>query len=215
MPMNHRKELHVQYGCGLCAPDDWLNFDVSPTILLQRIPGVSSILAKTGTRFPKSVRFGDIVKGLPIKEGSCASIYCSHTLEHLSLTDFRTALKNTYSYLKPGGTFRLVVPDLEQLIHLYLSSDSPNAAIHFMEASCLGVHERRRGIIGFLRSWIGNSKHLWMWDYKSMAKELKDVGFERIRRVQYGDAEISVFKSVEDPDRWHDCLGIECIRPLS
>lgn len=214
MPINHRKKLHVHYGCGLCAPDDWLNFDVSPTILLQRMPGVESILTKTGTRFPKSVMYGDIIKGLPIEEESCTVIYCSHTLEHLSLIDFRIALKNTYSYLEPGGIFRFVVPDLEQLIHSYLSSDSPNAAIYFMEASYLGTHDRPRGIIGFLRSWIGNSKHLWMWDYKSIVKELEDTGFVHLRRAQYGDSKIGAFSSVEDPDRWHDCLGIECSRPL-
>src|SRR5262245_22988509 len=30
--------LYVQYGCGLSAPDDWLNFDASPTLWLQLIP---------------------------------------------------------------------------------------------------------------------------------------------------------------------------------
>ncbi|MCI5142460.1 MAG: methyltransferase type 11, partial [Candidatus Electrothrix sp. ATG1] len=28
----------IHYGCGLSAPESWLNFDASPTLRLQRIP---------------------------------------------------------------------------------------------------------------------------------------------------------------------------------
>ena len=41
--------------------------------------------------------YGDIINGLPLPEKSCKAIYCSHFLEHLSLQDFRTALKNTFA----------------------------------------------------------------------------------------------------------------------
>ena len=72
--------------------------------------------------WPQNVEFGDIVRGLPIEEGSCRAIYCSHVLEHLALDDFRVALHNTYRYLAPEGVFRFVVPDLKVLATDYVTS---------------------------------------------------------------------------------------------
>jgi predicted SAM-dependent methyltransferase len=55
-------------------------------------------------------------------------VYCSYVLEHLSLQDFRTALKNTYAILNRNGVFRLVLPDLDFSIHKYINDTSPSAA---------------------------------------------------------------------------------------
>lgn len=96
--------MNVQFGCGLSAPESWQNFDNSPTLRLQKLPLIGIFIkGKNIPLFPKNVRYGDIVSGLPIKNGSCDVIYCSHVLEHLSLQDFRIAIKNTYNYLKPDG----------------------------------------------------------------------------------------------------------------
>lgn len=94
-------KIYVHYGCGLSAPKEWINFDVSLTLRIQKIPIIGQIIKhKLNTVFPENVRYGDTIKGLPIDENSCDGIYCSHTLEHLSLQDFRIALKNTRKILK-------------------------------------------------------------------------------------------------------------------
>ena len=202
---------YVQYGCGLCAPSTWTNFDASPTLRLQRMPLIGSVFGRN-TKFPVNARYGDVVRGLPIDANSCQAVYCSHVLEHLSLNDLRTALKHTYEYLKPGGTFRFVLPDLEQLARDYLSSEAAQPASWFMEAAHLGAPNRARGMMGFLREWMGNSKHLWMWDERSMTVELKQAGFVDIRRAQCGDSGDKRFADVEDADRWVKCLGMQCRR---
>ncbi len=117
------------------------------------------------TLFPSNVEFGDIVIGLPLESGSCTAIYCSHVLEHLSLQDFRKALANTYRCLAPGGTFRFVLPDMRHYVQQYLESDSPIACLEMVQSSRLGRPSRPRGIAAFIREWLGNSHHLWMWDY--------------------------------------------------
>lgn len=202
--------LYVQYGCGSSAPNGWIHFDASPTLRFERIPVVGRFYKKNASRFPKSVQYGDIVKGLPIKSDSCQGIYCSHVLEHLAFEDCEAALSNTFRYLKPGGTFRLVVPDLEKLTREYLSQSSSAAAHYFMESSCLGLKNRPRGLFGFLKNWLGNSAHLWMWDEKSMTEMLKENGFTAIRRCAYGDAEDQMFGRVEEHSRFDGCLAMEC-----
>jgi SAM-dependent methyltransferase len=205
---------YVQYGCGLCAPPEWTNFDISPTLRVQRVPVVGRVLGRVGPRFPANVRYGDIVRGLPVPAGSCAAVYCSHTLEHLALDDFRTALRNTLALLRPGGTFRFVLPNLEQLARDYLDNPKPDAAIRFFEDAHLGMKQRPRGFKGFIREWLGNSRHLWMWDYKGLAAELAAAGFTDTRRAEFGDSPDPMFKLVEDAGRWDRlAVGVDCRRP--
>lgn len=201
---------YVQYGCGLCAPAGWRNFDASPTLRFERIPLVGSLYTRNASRFPDNVEYGDIVKGLPVADGSCRGIYCSHVLEHLALDDFRRALRNTHRILKKGSCFRLVVPDLARAINTYIADENPDAAIVLLKDTYLGMEERTHGIRGIAHAWLGNSRHLWMWDYKSIAKELQETGFVNIRRAQFGDAHDERFEQVEDRGRWEGNLGVSC-----
>jgi len=204
---------YVQYGCGLSAPSEWRNFDASPTLRFERLPLIGRLYTKNESRFPDNVEYGDIVKGLPVSAESCRGVYCSHVLEHLSLDDFRVALRNTKAILRPGGIFRLVLPDLEFSVKHYLDNPSEEAALEFMKETYLGHERRARGLKGGIASWLGNSMHRWMWDYKSIKPELEDAGFGGVRRAFFGDSSDLVFGKVEDKDRWENCLGVECRKP--
>ncbi len=208
---NRDRGLHVQYGCGFCAPENWRNFDASPTLRFERLPIVGRLHLKNERRFPRNVEYGDIVKGLPLASKSCAAIYASHVLEHLTLEEFRAALRNTYELLQPNGVFRLVVPDLETLARQYLDSPEPAAAEDFMKGSCLGVEQRSRNMGGFFRFWLGNSEHLWMWDLKSLKHELEAAGFVSVRRCCFGDEPI--FSDVEEEGRFEDAVAVESRKP--
>lgn len=204
--------MYVQFGCGLCAPAGWVNFDASPTLRLQRVPVVGRVVP-VAPRFPQNVRYGDVVKGLPVEPGSCRAVYSSHVLEHLALEDMRQALRNVHGHLKPGGVFRFVVPDLEKMARQYVASQSPEAAVAFIEATRMGLEQRPRGVRGLLRTVWGNSGHRWMWDYKGLAHELEAAGFIEIRRAEYGDSEDPRFTDVESETRWRGSVGVECRRP--
>lgn len=208
------KIMYVQYGCGLSAPSGWRNFDASPTLILQRVPGVGELVKRKFVRFPKNVEYGNVMKRLPLPDMSCEGVYCSHVLEHLALTDLRRALRETLRVLKPGGVFRLVVPDLEVMARAYVADQSDSAAITFVRSTLLGKEERSRSALGIIRDWLGNSAHLWMWDYRGLAAELRTVGFSDIRRAQFGDSFDPKFSEAEDESRWRDSLGIESRRPL-
>ncbi len=166
--------------------------------------------------FPDNVRFGDILKGLPVADNSCDGVYCSHILEHLALNDLRLALKNTYRILKPGGVFRCVVPDLEYYARQYLSSleqGDVTASLRFVgNDTLLGIETRPRGLKGFVNSFFGNSHHLWMWDYPSLSVEFAQANFKQIRRCEYHDNSDEMFHHVEDIGRFINCLAIEAYK---
>jgi SAM-dependent methyltransferase len=170
-------------------------------------------LARQKVKFPRNARYGDIRIGLPVPESSCVAVYCSHTLEHLALDDAKRAIRNTFKLLRSGGTFRFVLPDLEALARAYLSSTEHHAASDFMASSYLGMKSRPVGLAGLARQWLGNSSHLWMWDYKGIVPELEAAGFREVRRAQFGDWADARFQDVEEPSRWENCLGVECRRP--
>lgn len=198
--------FYVNYGCGASVAEGWLNFDASPTLFLENLPLVPRKV------FPKGVQYGNIVKGLPLPPASCAGIYASHVLEHLSLEDCRRALHQTYTLLQLDGTFRLVVPDLEAAAKTYLENPSPEAAPTFLRETLLGEETRPKGLGGLLRSWLGHSRHYWMWDEASMIAELEAVGFRDIRRCAFNDGSDIHFKAVEEQSRFDGALALEARR---
>jgi hypothetical protein len=212
------RHVYVQYGCGFSAGEGWLNFDASPTLRIERIPFLGNIFSAffsgNDDRFPSSVKYGDIRFGPLVPAGTADGIYASHVLEHLSLSDFRRALENTYVMLADGGVFRLIVPDLLERARRYVFSaeEMPEAAKQFLRSTYLGKESRSTNLFSKLRESIGNSNHLWMWDETSITDELKRVGFMQIRRCNKGDSGLPIFDAVEDQSRFYDTqLGIrEC-----
>lgn len=181
---------------------------------IQKTPLLGTLLRKKlNTSFPSNVLYGDIIKGLPFDESSCDGLYCSHTLEHLSLQDLRKALLNSFSILKKGGIFRCIVSDLEHAARLYiteLDKGITSASLNFMNSTLLGVKKQPKGVNGFASSFLGNSNHLWMWDFTSLSEELKDVGFSQIKVCSFNDSKDEMFKHVESRDRFKNAVAIEC-----
>lgn len=207
---------YIQFGCGLCAPPGWINFDGSPTLWLQKyVPFAAPLLVRMGyPMWPiRNIRYGNIVKGLPVAAQSAKAVYCSHILEHLSLQEFRISIRNVHDYLQPGGRFRMVLPDLEYLAREYLGDGSSQAASKFMEAACLGHHGVTSPVRYLMETLFSRNKHLWMWDEKGLGKELADAGFVDICRAYFRDSQDPRFREVEDLERWQNCLGMECRRP--
>ncbi|MGH6847411.1 MAG: class I SAM-dependent methyltransferase [Methylocella sp.] len=207
------KSIYVQYGCGFSTGAGWENFDSSPTLRIERIPllgmPLSSFFSGNASRFPASVRYGDVRKGLLVADGTVRGCFASHVLEHLSLEDLRRALVNTFRMLRPEGIFRLIVPDLHERACRYIAevgSKSPDAAATFLRSTRLGHEQRPRTPMQYLRQLIGGSTHLWMWDEYSMSAELKGAGFVNIRKCQFGDSLDPMFSKVEHKRQFFDEL---------
>jgi SAM-dependent methyltransferase len=212
--MSEIEERIVQFGCGLSSGPSWINYDASPTLKLQRLPVIGkSIAMVVKPRFPADVRVGDAVSGLPERDATVDIVYCSHVLEHLALEDFRSALSEVMRILKPGGTFRGVIPDLEILIGQYTAHPSPTACSDFIRGTGLGLQARSASIVGRLRAAFGNSGHRWMWDYAGLESELATAGFTDVRRAMLGDNPNATLREVESESRWTNALGFECTRP--
>jgi SAM-dependent methyltransferase len=205
MPAAHL--LSVQFGSGIRAPDAWVNFDVSPTLTLSRIPGLRRLLNLP--EWHPYVRKGDIVKGLSIPDASCARLYCDQVLEHLTRDEVTLALQNCRRHLAPGGVFRLFLPDLKAIAQHYLTLDTPDAAHWFIESSGLGLQRPPRSLTEKIRDALGHSRHQWGWDHPTLTAALQKAGFSSIRPVSYRDSGDPLFDLLEGPSIWQMVLGLE------
>nr|MBI1232821.1 methyltransferase domain-containing protein [Cytophagales bacterium] len=219
-------KLYVQYGAGNEAIDGWLNFDASPTLRMQKIPILGRLLRPyLNCVFDTDVKFGDIVSGLPLKPESVDFLFSSHVLEHLSHTDFCSALKHSYTYLKSGGVFRVIVPDLAYYIAEYerakRSGDTNRVAIaayNFCKNTGFGIEESRNSVFGRLKQAFSGSDHCWMWDYESLYQALLDHGFVNIMRFTQGASKNEMLLRPERDHQFGDKFGqyglaLECSKP--
>jgi SAM-dependent methyltransferase len=203
---------YLQYGCGFSAPPSFENFDNSPTLRYERLPLIGKIYTRNSRRFPPEVRYGDIVRGLPVPDSWFAGVYCSHVLEHLTPPDLRIALRNSHALLRPGGLFRLVLPDLEALSKAYVNNAEHDASVRFLQSMWMREYAPKSGWRHRLVELFGHQYHMWMWDYRSLTHELEAAGFTKTRRAEMNDSNDPIFLEVEDRGRWEGCLGIECVK---
>jgi hypothetical protein len=105
----------LNLGCGTRFREDWINIDIAPI-------------------HPK-IQYWNILNGIPFSNNSFDFVYHSHLLEHIPKYKVSGVLAECYRVLKPGGVIRVVVPDLEAIIRLYLEN---------LEAALLGSVQGRQ-----------------------------------------------------------------------
>jgi SAM-dependent methyltransferase len=209
----------INIGAGLSGGRSWRSFDASPTLRISKIPLFGNLMLRLvgAPSWKKDTRYGDILKGLPLKEGSCDILFSSHTFEHFSLSDFDKALKNVRRYLKRGGIFRIIVPDLEIRARKYVQrlesgKEISQAAIDFLCSTGLGCEASRASFWGRLREAFANSRHQWLWDRSSLVQRLEDHGFKNIKICKYREWSDARIGEVEDSGRHQDAICLECVK---
>lgn len=97
-----RNEKLLNIGCGETLHQTWVNVDI-----------VAS---------SPDVHVHDVRTGLPYLDHTFEACYCSHMLEHVTQDQAKVIVSEAYRVLKKGGVARFVVPDLEQIVRLYLKT---------------------------------------------------------------------------------------------
>lgn len=92
--------IMLNLGCGPRTHPDWINIDK--------------------IRWNEDVTCLDLRAGIPYPDESVDVVYHSHLLEHLSRAEGVTFMRECGRVLKRGGVVRVVVPDLEEIVTVYL-----------------------------------------------------------------------------------------------
>ncbi len=201
--------VKVNLGAGLAVAPGWVNVDGSFNALLANLPsifhGIAYRLSGANRYYARDAYlnilgkhrfvFFNLAVGVPFRENSVDYMFTSHFLEHLRLSQARRLLKESFEALKPGGLFRITVPDLEYALSLY-----PNAKEEMLERFFF-VDDDSNDL----------SSHKYMYDFDLLKRMLEDIGFTKVKRFE--------FKSGECPDlnildnRPDESLFVECHKP--
>ncbi len=222
--------VRINLGAGKQHHEGWIAYDRSRAALivrsrvLSKLAGLAMRIAGSNGNvraWPPDTRIHDVVKGIPHATASVDAVYSSHMLEHLPPEGARRVLAECYRVLKPRGTLRLVVPDLEVLVHAYLADDrsvlpaaEPTAADAFIEGLGLRSHSHAGTVLAraarrVLRSDDGG--HRWVYDGPSVMQRVREAGFVDVERVGAGEGRDREVAALDHRSPFH--VHVEAFKP--
>ena len=120
----------------------------------------------------------DITEGIPLPERSLQGIYSEHCLEHLEKSVAADIVRDFRRLLKPTGTLRIVVPDAELYINLYIRARNGEAVeFPYVEGKCLPIEPLNR--------IFRDHGHLYAYDFCSMQEMILSAGFSCATKVSF------------------------------
>lgn len=158
----------------------WVNTDITPHLLVAKIPGLAYLLRGVGLlpehRYRQHragtfarLRYLNVASKFPFADGTFDCIYSSHMLEHLRPGDAKRCLSEIHRVLKPGGVLRIAVPDLDQVLKKYV----PEAPEAFLEE--LFESNQRSA----------KNMHHWHYNEFSLRTSLEAAGFRNISKETF------------------------------
>lgn len=166
----------------------------------------------------------DITKlGLPFDDNSIEYIYTSHMIEHLFPFDARNFFRECFRILKPGGTFRIICPDID----IWLDNFKTDKGLfkQYKDETIEDIYNHRiynvkdkiQSNTEIFQSMLYGWDHKWMWNFESLSRWLKDEGFTLVEKMNYLDTHVGKFKQLEETIpykigsiRQKESLYVEC-----
>jgi SAM-dependent methyltransferase len=223
----------LNLGCGTKVSSHCVNIDWSIYLRVAKNPVCYPIARRVLT--PKRVAAlerirantmvaHDLTRGIPYPDDSVDGVYHSHILEHIDrnlLDPARDAalnfIKECRRVLKPGGTLRIVVPDLEYSVrryfqHLELAPTHPEEFVRhddfigdMIEQSvrkmAYGTSTQRPLQKGIENLLLGDARkrgetHQWAYDRMNLPVLLENAGFTLVRLVDYRTSAIPNWQEI-------------------
>jgi SAM-dependent methyltransferase len=149
--------MRLNWGCGPHTPSGWVNSDI------EAGPGVGCV--------------ADIRRGLPFPDEHFDFIVSIHVLPELAYPELIPALQELRRVLKPGGTLRLSLPDLDLAIDAYRNRDIDYFLIPDEDARTISG----KLIVQLL--WYGRSRSMFTWEYTR--ELLERAGYLNVTRCRF------------------------------
>ena len=107
------------------------------------------------------------------KDQTVDLVYACHVLEHFKRAKIKKVLREWYRVIKKGGILRLSVPGFEEMVKIYQKYNDINLIL---------------GPLVGGQTYLYNF-HYMVFDFKSIEKLLKEVGFKKVKRYDWRKTE--------------------------
>jgi SAM-dependent methyltransferase len=178
--MRAEKVHRLNWGCGEWVEPGWVNSD------LKEAEGIVT---------------ADIRNGLPFESNSFDYIVSIHALPELAYWELVPALRELRRIVRPGGTVRLALPDLEKSFDAYHRGDRSYFQIPDNEMQTLG------GKLATQLVWYGYSRTVFVPDF--VDELLSKAGFRSVDHVEFGETRSGYPDIVSLDNRRLESLFIE------
>jgi SAM-dependent methyltransferase len=173
----------------------WLNTDVTPHLMLARLPGAPWLARRLGRIDEhrhrqyragtfRALRRLDVSRRFPFPDGSFEAVYCSHLLEHLYPEVAARCTREVHRVLAPAGVFRVAVPDLDAMVARYDAANPDEFVAGFLQAAS-AADERSA------------ARHRWHYNEQSLARLLRAAGFSEPSRCAYRQGRLPDVERIE------------------
>jgi len=168
----------VNLGSGIHPAAGWINVDSAWCAVAASLPRPIMRLAYRWSSSNGQFSFEDYLAKLranryifhnlehsvPFTDGCVDFAYSSHSLEHLPVRRAEHLCREVFRVLKPGGVFRVCVPDLRIACQEYAKGHT-DAALILLFGSPEPTYY---------------AAHKWMYDAETLTSVLRDAGFVNI-----------------------------------
>ena len=186
--MNQRKTRTGQFlniGCGVWPDPAFINLDY------HWVPGVDICW--------------DLTRGpLPLRSSSIDAVYSEHCLDCIPHVHFKRQLYEFLRVLRPGGVFRLVLPDGELYLDLYQKRKTDKSIVFpYGDKEATGMISVNR--------YAREHTHQYSYDFETLDMLLREAGFRQIERKAFKQGAIPELL-IDRPERAIESLYMEAVK---
>lgn len=173
--------LHI--GCGENHLAGWLNTELTPR---------------------RDQIFLDATRRFPFDDAAFDLVYSEHMIEHIPYADAERMVGECCRVLRPGGTIRIVTPDMAFLRSLL------DGVAHPLRDAYFDFYRRHNNLTGplsathlvnhFVRAW----GHQFIYDRATLTSLLQDAGFVDVIDCRISESRVAALNGLAKLDRMPD-----------
>ena len=139
----------------------------------------------------------DATRRWPLDDDAVEYVFSDNVIEHLPLEAARAMLVEAHRCLRPGGTIRIVTPDVRAHVEMYLSGAGAmrnGASSHYRDLGLDVEHP-----IDLVRIPIAAFGHHagYVYDFDTLAAELERAGFSNPTRFECGSSDKAALNGLD------------------
>lgn len=179
---NNVQKLHL--GCGKNYLDGWVNTDFWPD--------------------SKAI-YLDITSRFTFEDNSFDYVFTEHVIEHVPYLAGKNLLHESFRVLKPGGTLRVVTPDINFLIGLYQNNQKDLHREYIEWNSGMFIHDRApHTALSVFNNFVRDWGHKYIYDIPTLRAEMENCGFTNIQTPALNESTHEVLRNIENDSRHPD-----------